>query len=121
VEYCEHRKIFSLRQLWSNPKQDEISYRCPGYDKPFYERFPTLEKAKIRCAEIELAKVRGDLRPPQKTTKTQYITVGELLNEYVMEYGLNHWGDSYLSCSRHRIEHYIKPYLGDMLCSICPP
>lgn len=29
-------------------------------------------------------------------------------------YGLNHWGDSFLSCSRHRIEHYIKPYLGNV-------
>ncbi len=102
-------------------KQYEISYRCPGYDKPFYERFPSLEEAKIRCAEIELAQARGDLRPPQKITKKQYITVGELLDEYVMEYGLNHWGDSYLSCSRHRIEHYIKPYLGDMLLQHLTP
>ena len=29
-------------------------------------------------------------------------------------YGLNHWGDSFLSCSLHRIEHYIKPYLGNV-------
>jgi len=32
----------------------------------------------------------------------------------VQVYGLNHWGDSFLSCSRHRIEHYIKPYLGNV-------
>ena len=29
-------------------------------------------------------------------------------------YGLNHLGDSFLSNSRHRIEHYIKPYLGNV-------
>lgn len=58
-------------------KQYEISYRCSGYDRPFYERFPTLEEAKIRCAEIELAQARGDLRPPQKTdvAKKEHITV----------------------------------------------
>jgi len=96
-------------------QQYEISYRCPGYDKPFYERFSTLEEANIRCAEIQLSQARGDLRPPQKTTKNKYITVGDLMDEYVELYGLNHWSDSYLSCSRHRIKHYIKPYLGDML------
>ena len=98
-------------------QQYEISYRCPGYDKPFFERFETIEDANLRCAEIELARARGDLRPPQKAgrTRKEYITVGEYLDEYVELYGLNHWGDSYLSCSRHRIEHYIKPYLGDML------
>lgn len=41
------------------------------------------------------------------------------MDEYVQLYGLNHWGDSYLSCSRHRIEDYIKPYIGDMfLCDL---
>ena len=42
------------------------------------------------------------------------MTVGELMDEYVQIYGLNHWGDSFLSDSRHRIEHYIKPYLGNV-------
>lgn len=37
------------------------------------------------------------------------------MDEFVQLYGLNHWGDSYLSYSRHRIEHYIKPYLGNVL------
>ena len=44
----------------------------------------------------------------------KHITLGELMDEYVQVYGLNHWGDSFLSCSRHRIEHYIKPYLGNV-------
>ena len=97
--------------------QYEISYRCPGYQKPFYERFTTLEDAKVRCVEIELERARGELRPPKKTDKVKngYMTVSDLMDEYVELYGLNHWGDSYLSMSRHRIEHYIKPFLGDMV------
>ena len=95
-------------------QQYEISYCCPGYDKPVYERFQTMEDASIRCAEIELARKRGDLRPPKKAEKPRatLLTVSELMDEYVTLYGLNHWGDSYLSMSRHRIEHYIKPFFG---------
>ena len=92
----------------------EISYRCPGYSKPIYERFQSYEAAKLRIAEIEYEKSIGQLRPPQlsvlgdNTASKKFITVGELLDEYVQLYGLRHWGDSYLSYSRHRIEHYIK-------------
>lgn len=104
-------------QLW------EISYRCPGYSKPIYERFPSFEAAKLRIAEIQYEKSIGQLRPPRMTSSKggaptkKFITVGELLDEYVTLYGLNHWGDSYLSYSRHRIEHYIKPYLGNVILS----
>ena len=99
----------------------EISYRCPGYSKPIYERFSSYEAAKLRIAEIEYEKSIGQLRPPQvavqgdKSISKKFITVGELLDEYVQLYGLRHWGDSYLSYSRHRIEHYIKPYIGNVL------
>lgn len=102
-------------------KQWEISYRCPGYSKPIYERFSSYEAAKLRIAEIEYEKSIGQLRPPQvsvpgdKISSKKFITVGELLDEYVELYGLRHWGDSYLSYSRHRIEHYIKPYIGKVL------
>lgn len=103
----------------------EISYRCPGYSRPIYERFPSYEAAKLRIAEIEYEKSIGQLRPPRKTigketgTPKKFIKVGELMDEYVQLYGLNHWGDSYLSCSRHRIEDYIKPYIGDVfLCDL---
>ena len=104
-------------QLW------EISYRCPGYSKPVYERFPSFEAAKLRIAEVEYEKSIGQLRPPRLSPSkgsvptTKFLTVGELLDEYVRLYGLNHWGDSYLSYSRHRIEHYIKPYLGNVILS----
>lgn len=75
----------------------------------------------LLIAELEYEKSIGQLRPPQvavqgdKSISKKFITVGELLDEYVQLYGLRHWGDSYLSYSRHRIEHYIKPYIGNVL------
>lgn len=92
-------------------KQWEITYRCPGYSKLIHERFSSYEAAKLRCAEIEYEKSIGHLRPPKvklnedNNVQKKFITVGELLDEYVQLYGLRHWGDSYLSYSRHRIEH----------------
>ena len=102
-------------------QQWEISYRCPGFSKPVYERFPTFEAAKLRIAEIEYEKSIGQLRPPKilpsqdMQRSKKFLTMAELLDEYVQLYGLNHWGDSYLSYARHRIEHYVKPYLGNVL------
>lgn len=99
-------------------QQYEISYRCPGYSKPFYERFSSYKEANLRIAQIEYEKSLGVFQPPKlvpiRSTRQKYITVGELMDEYVQVYGLNHWGDSFLSCSKHRIEHYIKPYLGNV-------
>ena len=101
-------------------QQYEICYRCPGYTKPIYERFPTYEAANLRIAQIEYEKSIGEFHPPKQTpiqtkrAQKKFITVSELLDEYVQVYGLNHWGDSFLSCNLHRIEHYIKPYLGNV-------
>ena len=101
-------------------QQYEISYRCPGYSKPFYERFSSYEEANLRIAQIEYEKSLGVFQPPKpvpipiRSTRQKYISVGELMDEYVQVYGLNHWGDSFLSCSKHRIVHYIKPYLGNV-------
>lgn len=102
-------------------QQYEISYRCPGYRNPFYERFYTYEEANYRIAQIEYEKSIGVFVPPKpvqqssKQVQTMYITVSELLDEYVRVYGLNHWSDSTLSYTRHRIEHYIKPYIGSVM------
>ena len=99
----------------------EITYRCPGYSKSISERFDTYEEAKARIAEIEYEKKIGELRPPVKSPgkdryiAKKYITLSEYLDEYVQVYGLNHWGASYLSNNRHRIEHYIKPYIGSIM------
>lgn len=106
-------------------KQWEINYRCPGYTKVITERFPSYEAANLRIAEIEYEKSVGQLHPPKPTTDKgkklakKFITVAELLDEYVQLYGLKHWGDSYYSDNCHRIEHYIKPYIGDIpLCNL---
>ncbi len=100
------------KQRWN---RWEIVYRVPGYDRIFSERFDTEEAANLRIAEIELAKRQGKLKPPGKLAKTRPITLGEFLDEFVEKYGSNHWGDSYYSVSLHRIEHYIKPLIGDLL------
>lgn len=96
----------------------EISYRCAGYEKPFYERFDTYEAAKLRIAQIEYEKSICTFDPPKQSILTpkrnHYVTIGELLDEYVQIYGLKHWGDSYLSTNQHYILHYIKPIIGDV-------
>ena len=107
--------------------QYEIVYRCPGYKKPFYERFATMEEANLRIAQIELDKSRGELRPPKELLlkaaipKATLVTVRQLMDEFVQHYGLNHWGESYLSDNLHRIEHYINPYIGDELLTELTP
>lgn len=120
LEYDAQKGVFTLKPR-KKGQQWEISYRCPGFSKPIYERFSTFEAAKLRIAEIEYEKSIGQLRPPkllpspEMQRSKKFLTVAELLDEYVQLYGLNHWGDSYLSYARHRIEHYIKPYLGNVL------
>ena len=70
----------------------EISYRCAGYEKPFYERFDTYEAAKLRIAQIEYEKSICAFEPPKQSILTpkrnHYVTIGELLDEYVQIYGL---------------------------------
>ncbi len=93
----------------------QITYRVPGYSKTFTEAFATEAEARFRAAEVELAKAQGTLKPPTKREKVSCPTLSEFLDKYVAEYGLSRWGDSYYSMTVHRIEHYIKPYLGDRL------
>ena len=93
----------------------QISYRIGGYSKVFTESFDTEAEAKLRAAEVEYAKQTGTLKPPNKREKKTLLTLGQFLDEYVLKHGLSKWGDSYYSMSVHRIEHYIKPYLGDRL------
>lgn len=93
----------------------QITYRVPGYSKTYTESFNTEAEAKFRAAEVELAKAQGTLKPPTKREKFSCPTLSEFLDKYVTDYGLSKWGDSYLSLCTHRIEDYIKPYLGDRL------
>ena len=93
----------------------EVQYRVPGYPKAFYERFDTEVEARLRCAQIEIARKNHNLMPPASAQKVIPITMSELLDEYVQTYGLTHWGDSYYSLTKHRIEDYIKPAVGNIL------
>ena len=79
-----------------------------------------MEAANLRIAEIEYEKSIGTFRPPTKLVKAErsrrrYLTVADLLEEYVQLHGLKVWGDSYLSYARHRIKHYINPFIGEVL------
>ena len=102
-------------------KKWEIQYRVPGYPNPFTERFESEAEAKLRCAQIEYAKESGTITPPAKKQKIHPVTMNELLDEYVETYGLTHWGDSYFSVTKHRIEDYIKPAIGHMLVKDVTP
>ena len=100
----------------------QITYRCPNYPKLINERFPSLELANLRIAQIELERKMGTLLPPpelvdperQHSLYRETITVRQLMEEYVEMYGLSHWGEATLSCNQHRIDDYIIPYIGDI-------
>lgn len=70
-----------------------------------------------RSYEKSISQLHPTVTAPGKNKKPakRFITVGELMDEYVQIYGLKHWGDSYCSDNRHRIDHYIKPYIGNVL------
>lgn len=101
--------------------QYQITYRCPKYPKLINEYFDNEEEANLRIAQIQLEKKRGTLLPPSHLVDLdrdhalarETMTVEQLMHEYVMLYGLNHWSESTLSCNQHRIDHYIIPYIGD--------
>ena len=96
-------------------KKWEVVYRVPGYSAAFTERYKTEAAANLRCAQLELARQEGTLTPPPKTVVIRPKTVSELLDEYVSNYGVTHWGDSYYSMTVHRINDYIKPAIGSLL------
>ena len=94
----------------------EVYYTIPGYPrKTFTERFNSLEEANFRCAEITYEKVKGTLSPPMPNKKRRLRKMSELMDEFVESYGKTHWGESYLTLAKHRINDYIKPLLGDYL------
>ena len=102
-------------------KKWEIQYRVPGYPNPFTERFGTEAEAKLRCAQIEYAKETNAIAPPSKKQSVHPKTMTELLDEYVEIYGVSHWGDSYYSVTKHRIDDYIKPAIGHLLVKDVTP
>ena len=103
-------------------KQYQITYRYPGIPKAINEYFSTIEEANLRIAQIELDKKLGTFVPPAKAIDPdrdrelarRTMTVAQLMELYVRDYGLNHWSESYLFCNQHRIDDYIIPYIGDV-------
>lgn len=97
-----------------------ITYRCPNYPDLIHESFDTEEEANLRIAQILLEKKNNKLLPPASVVDPdanhvlaqETMTVSQLLDEYVNLYGLNHWSESTLSSTMHRITHYITPYIG---------
>ena len=97
-----------------------ITYRCPNYPDLIHESFDTEEEANLRIAQILLEKKNNKLLPPASVVDPdanhalaqETMTVSQLLDEYVNLYGLNHWSESTLSSTMHRIIHYINPYIG---------
>lgn len=92
-------------------KQYELSYRIPGQKKPRYERFLTEAEAKFRESQINLWRSQGELTLEKASEK---MTVSELMDIYVRDFGTTQWADSYYTDSTKRIEHYIKPYIGNL-------
>lgn len=103
-------------------KKYQITYRYPGLPKPINEYFNSEEEALFRIAQINLEKKMGTFLPPasaidpdrDRDLARKTMTVAQLLDLYVKDYGLNHWSESYLSCNQHRINDYILPYIGDL-------
>ena len=100
-------------------KSYQVIYRVPGEDKPRTETFKSEEEALIRDTQIRLAKKNGTFEPPVRLTKGQIaqkkdVTVKEFLDEYVEDYGLKKWGNSFYSANLGLIRNYIIPYIGDL-------
>ena len=66
LEYDAQKGVFTLKPR-KKGQQWEISYRCPGFSRPIYERFPTFEAAKLRIAEIEYEKSLGSFALPSSS------------------------------------------------------
>ncbi len=96
----------------------QVSYRCPGESSPRTETFKTEEEALIREAQIRLAKKNGSFEPPTRLSKNSIkqvkdITVSDFLKEFIEEYGLKKWGNSYYSTNLGLIKNYIDPFIGE--------
>lgn len=93
-------------------------YRCPGEKSPRTELFKTEEEATLRDLQIKLSKKNGTFQPPAKTSKKSEksptdITVAAFLEEYIQNYGIKKWGNSYYSACMGLIKNYINPYIGN--------
>lgn len=98
-----------------------VSYRHDG--KVYRETFETEKQALARDAIVKAEKECGLFAPPHNMIDAEAnprafgkgITVRELMERVVKEYGPNEWKPNVLAQNRNRIEYYINPAIGDEL------
>ena len=98
-----------------------VSYRHNGV--VYRESFDTEKQARARDALVKAEKEAGTFSPPHALIDPELnprgygkgITVRELMQRVVEEYGPTEWKPNVLAQNRNRIEYYINPFLGDEL------
>ena len=96
-----------------------VSYRYNG--KQYKEIFDTEKQALARDAIIKMEKEAGTFKPPHELLDAEAepaaygkgITIRELMDRVVTEYGPSEWKPNVLAQNRNRIEYYINPKLGN--------
>ena len=91
----------------------EVSYRIPGYKKPFHESYETMNEAVLREKEIEVERARGTLVPPangKPIAKKRIPSLRELLEEFIENHGFQHWGATTAHQQIRQLENYLYPH-----------
>ena len=96
-----------------------VSYRHNG--KQYKESFDTEKQARARDAIVKMEKEAGTFEPPHELLNAEAepvaygkgITIRELMERVVTEYGPSEWKPNVLAQNRNRIEYYINPMLGN--------
>lgn len=96
----------------------QVIFRVPGEEYPRTESFASEDEAMIREMQIKLAKKRGNFEASpiviKGTTREKSITVKVFLEEYIEQYGLKRWGNSYYAQCESLIRCYINPFIGEL-------
>lgn len=98
-------------------KRRQVVFRVPGEDHPRTESFASEDEAMIRDMQIKLAKKKGTFEAPPiaingEAKQIKNLTVKVFLEEYIEQYGLKRWGNSYYTQCESLIRCYINPFIG---------
>ena len=96
-----------------------VSYRHNG--KQYKETFETEKQANARDAIIKMEKEAGNFEPPHHLVNAEAepaaygkgITIRELMERVVTEYGPSEWKPNTLAQNKNRINYYIIPLIGN--------
>lgn len=118
-----------MASIRKHGKKWEVQYRVKGYPKPFFERFDSEKKAKVRKAQIELDAELGTLTAPKSAIDPlrnpskagKMMTVKELMEKYVRLHGESEMTANVIRDTEHRIRDYINPLIGDTLITEVTP